>query len=292
MIAAWVSRQPKLRYQDITDDKRVGGGHRGSFGWRRHPAVDAAQQNHRHHQRRHRLPGDARPLAQRDRLFDRKVVLVRHVAVHAHLRERHQKSRDHAAHEQVADRRVRDQRVDHHRNGRRNDRPDHRRCGGDRRRIADRIAIVLRHHVDADLAGAGEIGNRGAGHAREDDALHDIDVAEAALEAADQHVAERQQVIGHLAEVHQLGGEQEQRHGEQHVAVHETVQNLLRRRSDIEPREQQVENRSSDHRIADRQSEKAQPDDGVDADREWAEKIHITCPEPIWISGARPRRPL
>jgi hypothetical protein len=57
-----------------------------------------------------------------------------------------------------------------------------------------------------------EVGDRGARHAGENDTLHNVDVAEAAAEAADQHVAEAQELVGHLADVHQLRREQEQRH--------------------------------------------------------------------------------
>ena len=207
-----------------------------------------------------------------------------------HLRQRHQQARNDAAEKQVADRGVRDQRIKHHRNRRRDDRSDDGRRGGDRGGIAHRVPVVARHHVDADAAGAGQIGDRRAGHAGEDDALRDIDVTEAALEAADQHVAEPQQVVRHLADVHQLGGEQEQRHREQHIAVVEAVQDLLGGRSHVQPGQQQVQDRGGDHRIADRQSEQAQPKDGVDTNREWAEETgHSADPAPSWISGARPR---
>ena len=133
------------------------------------------------------------------------------------------------------------------------------------RRIAHRIAVVARHHVDADAPGAGEIGDRRARHAGEDDALHDVDVAEPAAEAPDQHVAEAQQVIGHLADVHQLGGEQKQRHGEQHIAAVEPVQDLLGRGAEVETCQEQIEDRAGDHRIADRQAEQAERQDREEA---------------------------
>ena len=194
------------------------------------------------------------------------VVAVRLDGVDRHLGERHQQARNDAAEEQVADRGVRDQRIEHHRDRRRDDRPDHRRRRRDRRRIAHRIAVVARHHVDADAPGAGEVGDRRARHAGEDDALRDVDVAEAAAEAPDQHVAEAQQVVGHLADVHQLGGEQEQRHREQHVAVVQAVEDLLGRGAEVEACEQQIEDRAGDHRIADRQAEQAEAHDGAEAE--------------------------
>ena len=60
--------------------------------------------------------------------------------------------------------------------------------------------------------GAGGIGDGRAGHAGEDDALQDVDLGEAAAEAADQRVAERHEPVGHAADVHELGGQDEQRH--------------------------------------------------------------------------------
>ncbi len=219
--------------------------------------------------------------------FDRIVVPVRLDGVDDHLRERHQQAGNDPADEQIADRRVRDQRVEHHRDRWRNDRPDHRRCGGDGRRVADRIAVVARHHVDADAARGGEVRDRRARHAGEDDALHDVDVAEPAAEPADQHVAEAQKLVRHLADVHQLRREQEQRHREQDVAVVEAVEDLLGRGAEIEARQQEIEDRAGDHRIADRQSEQAEAEDRDDADAEWIH--HSADPAPISMSGGWPR---
>ena len=57
-----------------------------------------------------------------------------------------------------------------------------------------------------------------ARHSREDDALHDVDVSEAAAEAPDERVAEAQQPFRDAADGHELGGEDEQRYGQQHEA--------------------------------------------------------------------------
>ena len=53
------------------------------------------------------------------------------------------------------------------------------------------ILAVPGHHDLHHLAGAGGVGDGRAGHAGEDDALQDVDLGEAAAEAADQGVAER-----------------------------------------------------------------------------------------------------
>ena len=129
------------------------------------------------------------------------------------------------------------------------------------RGVAQRITVVARHHVDADAPGACQVGDRGAGHAGEDDALRDVDVAKPAAEAAHQHVAEAQQMVRHLADVHQLGREQEQRDREQHVAVVKAVEDLLGGGAEVEAGKQEIEDRARDHRIADRQAEQSEPKD-------------------------------
>ena len=58
-------------------------------------------------------------------------------------------------------------------------------------------------------------------------ALHDVDLGEAAAEAADERVAEVEQPLGHAARVHDLGREDEERHREQDVARVHAVQQLL-----------------------------------------------------------------
>ena len=256
------------------DHEGVGRGHRRRLGGRGDAAVDAAQQDHRHHQRGKRLDGDARPFAQRDRLLDREIVPLGHDRVDDHLGQRHQQAGDHAAHEQVADRGVGHQGEQHHGDRGRDDRADDGRGRSDGRGIAARVFAVARHHVDHDAAGAGEVGDRRARHAGEDNALHDVDVAEPAAEAADQGVAEAQQAVGHAADVHQLGRQQEQRNGEQHPAVVEAVQQLLGGDRHVVPGQQHVEHRACDHRMADRQAEDRQARDRPQRQREGAGEVH------------------
>ena len=140
--------------------------------------------------------------------------------------------------------------------------------------IGDRILAVARHHADDDPADADGVGDRRAGHAGEDDVRHDVDVPEAAAKASHEHEAELQQPVGEAAGVHQVGGEDEQRHRQQHVAVEEAVQDLLGRGAEIEPGEEQVEDRRADHRQADRQAERRQHDQHDDAQREMAGHRH------------------
>ena len=68
-------------------------------------------------------------------------------------------------------------------------------------------------------------------------------MAEAAAEAPDQHEAELQQPVGEAADIHQVGRQDEQRDREQHVAVEQAVEDLLGGGAEIEPRQQQIEDR-------------------------------------------------
>ena len=58
--------------------QRVGGSDRGGLRRRGDAAVQATEEDHRHQQRRHRLPCDARQLPQRHARLDREVAAFRH----------------------------------------------------------------------------------------------------------------------------------------------------------------------------------------------------------------------
>src|SRR5204863_9867372 len=100
----------------------------------------------------------------------------------------------------------------------------------------------------------------------EDHVGDDVDVPETAAEAADQHEAELQQPVGQAADVHEIRGEDEQRDREQDVAVEQPVENLLGGGAEVEPRQQQIEDRGYDHRMTDRQAERAEQNDRDDAE--------------------------
>jgi len=95
-----------------------------------------------------------------------------------------------------------------------------------------------------------------------------------AAEAADDRVAEAQQPVHDAAGVHELGGQHEQRHRQQQEARVHAVEQLLGRGAHVEAREGQIEDRAADHRVADRQPQQAQRDDGVDRPREGARRVH------------------
>ncbi len=108
-----------------------------------------------------------------------------------HLRQRHQQARHDAAEEQVADRGVGDERVEHHRDRRRDDRPDDGGDGGQRRGIARRdtcrrAVIMFCIILPVPAASAMAEPDMPAKMMR----LQDVDLREAAAEAADEGVAE------------------------------------------------------------------------------------------------------
>ena len=75
------------------------------------------------------------------------------------------------------------------------------------------------HRLDLDGAEARGIGDRGAGHAGKDHRADDVDVAEAAAHPADQRDREIVDAAGDAGDVHQVAGEDEERHREQRKAL-------------------------------------------------------------------------
>src|SRR2546425_2641625 len=248
------------------NQQRVKGRERGGFRGRGDAAVKAAEKDHRHRQRREGLPRDARDVAQRDGLLDREISSLGDERDIGHLRDAEQQARDNAAEEQVADGRVRDEGIDHHRDRGRDDGPDDRGCGGQGSGKARRVFAVLRHHFLHQLARARGVRKGRARPSREDDALHDVDVSETAAEASDERVAEAQQAFGDAADGHELGGEDEQRNGQQHEARVHAVGQLLGGGSDIEAGHQKIKHRSPDHGVSDRQPKQGEGDDRHDAE--------------------------
>ena len=173
-----------------------------------------------------------------------------------------------AAQEQVADRGVGDERVHHHRDGRRDDWTDRRGCRSDRSGIAGRIPVILAHHLDDDLAEADRVGDGGAGHAREDHVGDHVDVAKSAAEAPDEREAEFQQPFRDRPRVHDVGGGDEQRDGEQQEAVEETLDHLLGGEPEILPLEHEIDDRGHDHGERNRRAHAGHPKQGDKAPEE------------------------
>ena len=104
--------------------------------------------------------------------------------------------------------------------------------------------------------------------------MHDVDLGEAAAVAPDERVAEAQQPFRDAADGHELGGEDEQRNGQQHEARVHAVGQLLGGGADIEAGHQKIKHRSPDHGVSDRQPKQSEGDDRHDAEGEGADGIH------------------
>ena len=135
-----------------------------------------------------------------------------------HLDEADQQARDDAGKEEAADRDREHAAPDDHQDRGRDDDGKDGRDRRDRHREAVVVALpALR--LDEDLGLAGRVGGGGAGDAGEEDREHHVDLGEAAREVADQCPGEAHQAVGDAAHVHQVGGEQEQRHGQEDERV-------------------------------------------------------------------------
>ncbi len=125
---------------------------------------------------------------------------------------------DEAAEEQRADRDVAHHAVDHERQRRRDDRPER----GGRRGDADRefgvVAVVL-HRLDFDGAETGGVRDRGAGHAGEDHRAEDVHMGETAAHPAAGRHREIIDAVGDPGRIHQIAGEDEERHRQQRKTV-------------------------------------------------------------------------
>ena len=146
------------------------------------------------------------------------VVLVRVVRDREHHQHRHHEAGHDAGQEQRADRRIRDHAVDDERQRWRDDRPQRRRGRGDADRELLRVAVVA-HRLDLDRAEPRGVRDRRAGQPREDDAADDVHMAQAAFHPADEPEREVIDAVGDAGRVHQVAGEDEERHGQQREAV-------------------------------------------------------------------------
>ena len=176
--------------------------------------VDAAQQHCRHGQRQRTAVEDAGPFAPRHRRGARHLAAPGDDPHHAHHQRGHEKARNHPAQEQRPDRSPGHQGVDHHRNAGRDDGPQGRAGHHHRAGKAAWVLRVLEHLADGHQPRAGSVGDGAAAHAGEDDADQDVDVRQPAAQAPDQDAAEVENARAHGAGIHEVGGEDEHRHGQ------------------------------------------------------------------------------
>ena len=240
---------------DRGQHQRVQCGDGGRFGGRENARVDAAEQHDRHGQRKRAAKDQAGPLGARHRFVARHVAPHGDGVDHQHHQRSHQEARNHAAQKQRADRRARNHGVDHHRYGRRDDRPQRRAGHHHRAGKATRVLGLLEHLANRHQAGTGSVGDRAAAHAREDHADQDVDLCQSAAHAADQDAAEIKQAFAHGTGVHDVGRKNEQRDGQQHIAVVQAVAYLFGDQSHVLPLDQQVGDAAGEHGEADRHAQ-------------------------------------
>ena len=172
---------PRQRTIDHEAEKqRPDAGGDGGFRGRENAEHHAAENDDRRHQRH---PGELERHPKRTEIEGRVRLPSAPMGIdehHAHQDRGHEQPRHDARGEELADRNSADDAVDHHRQRRRNDRPDRR----GRRREADgeiHVIAMIAHGLDLDRAEAAGIGDGGAGHAGKDHRAQHVDVAETAL---------------------------------------------------------------------------------------------------------------
>ena len=237
----------QLAVEQNCQQERIGGSDGGGFGRRGGSAVDAIEQDDRHHQRREGPHAGAREFPQGDSPAFREIASPRHETDQTHLGEAHDQTGNDAAEEEKADRRIGYDGVDDHGDRRRNDRPDGRRRGRNGRGKTRRDATLLDHHLRNELAGTGGIRDRGAGHSGEDDADENVHLGKSAAKAPDERLAEFEKAIGDTAGIHDVGSENEERHRKQHERIVEPVENLLAEEAHVATGNEQVADGGDEH---------------------------------------------
>jgi len=123
------------------------------------------------------------------------------------------------------------------------------------------LEAVLAHHLDLDHAGPDRVRDRAAAHAREDDAREHVDVREASAKPPHERVGEGVEALAQGAGVHHVCREDEHRHGDQHEAPEEAVQDLLGGKAHILPGRAEIGDSARDHREADRAPQQGDDDE-------------------------------
>ena len=193
----------------------------------------------------------------------RKLLYPRLDADQGHHHHGKEKAGSDAPQEQIADGGARYDAVEHH--GGRNDRPQDRRGGGERRGEARPVA-GLDHHLDRDFAGPGGVRQRATAHAGKDDARDNVDMSQAASEPADQQIGETEHLVGHRAGIHQLGRKDEQRHGEHDEIAVDAIEALARHQADIASRHKEIDDAGREHGVAERHADGHPHEEGDEHD--------------------------
>ena len=184
-------------------------------------------------------------------------LLVGEIGHGRHHEQGHDDAGNHAAEKQRADRDVRHHAVDHERQRRRDDRAERRGGRGHADGELGGVAVIL-HRLDFDGAEAGGIGDRGAGHAGKDHRADDIDVAEAAAHPAHQRDREFVDAARHAGDVHEIAGQNEERHGQQRKALDAGDHALRQRHVGRDAGDENVDQRRYRHGERDRKADQHQ----------------------------------
>ena len=123
---------------------------------------------------------------------------------------------------------------------------------------------MVLHGLDLDRADAGGIGQRRAGHAGEDHRADDVHLRQTALHPADQRDGEAVDAAGDAGDVHQVAGQDEERHGQQREAFHPGDHALRQDHVGRHVVDQQVEQRRHGHGDGDGDADDHQDEEGDD----------------------------
>ena len=117
---------------------------------------------------------------------------------------------------------------------------------------------MILHRLDFDGAEACGIGDRGARHAGKDHRANDIDVAEAAAHPAHQRDRELVDAPRHAGDVHQIAGQNEERHRQQRKALDAGDHALRQRHVGRDAGDENINQRRYRHGQRDRQADQHQ----------------------------------
>ena len=87
-------------------------------------------------------------------------------------------------------------------------------------------------------------------------------------DATDREMAGGEQPVAHRPGVHQVGGEEEERDGDQHVGARERVHHLVGEQAHVAPGRDEIRERAEQHPGGDRQAHDRRGDEDRDQDRE------------------------
>ena len=190
------------------------------------PAEDAADDHDRDQQGRRR-PQDRRHPLPRGLIVGLGIIVdISHQRDDDAEHRRQDHARHDAGNQHVADGHLRQHAVDDEHHRRRNDRPEHAAIGGQSRRKGLVVALLfhLRHH---DLRHDRDLRGRRAQDGGDEHVGEDVDVGQPTLQRADKGHRHVDDASRNAAAVHDLADQDEQRYGDQAIAV-DTAEQLQR----------------------------------------------------------------